>query len=51
VTLGIEASNNNIKSYLLNGMSHLYKLVEAMQDMLYDQERDFKDACGQDEVL
>jgi hypothetical protein len=51
VTSGTEASNNNIKSYLLNGMSHLYKLVEAMQDMLHDQERDFKDACGQDEVL
>ncbi|OBS17166.1 hypothetical protein FPOA_12003 [Fusarium poae] len=26
-----EASNNNIKSYLLNGMSHLYRLVEAIQ--------------------
>jgi hypothetical protein len=51
VTSGTEASNNNIKSYLLNGMSHLYKLVEAMQDMLHDQERDFKDACGNDEVL
>ncbi|GKU10048.1 unnamed protein product [Fusarium langsethiae] len=51
VTSGTEASNNNIKSYLLNGMSHLYKLVEAMQDMLHDQERGFKDACGHDEVL
>jgi hypothetical protein len=30
VTSGTEASNNNIKSYLLNGMSHLYKLVKAM---------------------
>ena len=51
VTSGTEASNNNIKSYLLNGMSHLYRLVEAMQDMIRDQERDFKDACAQDEVL
>ncbi|KAI8417406.1 hypothetical protein FOFC_03719 [Fusarium oxysporum] len=51
VTSGTEASNNNIKSYLLNGMSHLYRLVEAMQDMMKDQERDFKDACAQDEVL
>ncbi|OBS15793.1 hypothetical protein FPOA_13425 [Fusarium poae] len=31
-----EASNNNIKSYLLNGMSHLYRLVEAIQGMLED---------------
>ncbi|EGY20890.1 uncharacterized protein VDAG_02414 [Verticillium dahliae VdLs.17] len=51
VTSGTEASNNNIKSYLLNGMSHLYRLVEAMQDMVKDQERDFKDACASDEVL
>ncbi|KAI8402253.1 hypothetical protein FOFC_17559 [Fusarium oxysporum] len=51
VTSGTEASNNNIKSYLLNGMSHLYRLVEAMQDMMKDQERDFKDACAQDDVL
>ena len=39
VTSGTEASNNNVKSYLLNGMSHLYRLVEAMQDMIHDQER------------
>ncbi|OAQ63986.1 transposase [Purpureocillium lilacinum] len=51
VTSGTEASNNNVKSYLLNGMSHLYRLVEAMQDMMKDQERDFKDACAADEVL
>jgi hypothetical protein len=51
VTSGTEASNNNVKSYLLNGMSHLYRLVEAIQDMMHDQERDFKDACAQDEVL
>ncbi|EGY20871.1 uncharacterized protein VDAG_02395 [Verticillium dahliae VdLs.17] len=51
VTSGTEASNNNVKSYLLNGMSHLYRLVEAMQDMLKDQERDFRDACANDEVL
>ncbi|OAQ58573.1 mutator-like element [Purpureocillium lilacinum] len=51
VTSGTEASNNNVKSYLLNGMSHLYRLVEAMQDMMRDQERDFKDACAADEVL
>lgn len=50
VTSGTEASNNN-KSYLLNGMSHSYRLVEAMQDMMKDQERGFKDACAQDEVL
>jgi hypothetical protein len=51
VTSGTEASNNNVKSYLLNGMSHLYRLVEAMQDMIHDQERAFTDACGQDDVL
>ncbi|RFN54790.1 mutator-like element, partial [Fusarium flagelliforme] len=51
VTSGTEASNNNIKSYLLNGMGHLHNRGQAMQDMLYDQERDFKDACGNDEVL
>lgn len=51
VTSGTEASNNNVKGYLLNGMSHLYRLVEALQDMLVDQERDFTDACAQDEVL
>ncbi|KAH7471738.1 hypothetical protein FOMA001_g13153 [Fusarium oxysporum f. sp. matthiolae] len=51
VTSGTEASNNNMKSYLLNGMSHLYRLVEAMQDMIKDQERDFSDACAADEVL
>ncbi|KJZ70944.1 hypothetical protein HIM_09648 [Hirsutella minnesotensis 3608] len=51
VTSGTEASNNNIKSYLLNGMSHLYSLVEAIEAMLSDQERDFIDACSQDEVL
>lgn len=28
-----------------------YRLVEVMQDMMHDQERDFKDACAQDEVL
>ncbi|KAL9561323.1 hypothetical protein ACKAV7_014678 [Fusarium commune] len=46
-----EASNNNIKSYLLNGMSHLYRLVKAIQGMLEDQEREFRQACAQDEVL
>ncbi|EXK23726.1 hypothetical protein FOMG_19514 [Fusarium oxysporum f. sp. melonis 26406] len=51
VTSGTEASNNNIKSYLLNGMSHLYRLVEAMQSMIKDQERDFSDACAANEVL
>ncbi len=51
VTSGTEASNNNIKGYLLNGMSSLYRLVEAMQDMIRDQERDFRDACASDEVL
>ncbi|KAF5119705.1 PKS-NRPS hybrid synthetase [Metarhizium anisopliae] len=51
VTSGTESSNNNVKSYLLNGMSHLYRLVEAMQDMIHDQERVFRDACGQDDVL
>ena len=43
--LAQEASNNNVKSYLLNGMSHLYRLVEAMQDMIHDQERAFMDVC------
>jgi hypothetical protein len=51
VTSGTEASNNNVKSYLLNGMSHLYRLVEAIQDLLQDQERDFIHACALDEVL
>lgn len=51
VTSGTEASNNNVKSYLLNGMCHLYRLVEAMQDMVRDQERNFMDACASDEVL
>ncbi|KAF4434584.1 mutator-like element, partial [Fusarium austroafricanum] len=51
ITSSTEASNNNIKSYLLNGMSHLYQLVKAMQDMMKDQERDFNDACAADEVL
>ncbi|KAJ3455672.1 hypothetical protein MRS44_017154 [Fusarium solani] len=51
VTSGTEASNNNVKSYLLNGMSHLYRLIEAMQDMIRDQERDFTHASAEDEVL
>ncbi|KAH6983758.1 hypothetical protein EDB80DRAFT_691593 [Ilyonectria destructans] len=51
VTSGTEASNNNIKSYLLNGMGNLYRLFEAMQDMMKYQERDFNDACAADEVL
>ena len=34
VTSGTEASNNNVKGYLLNGMCHLYSLVEAIQDMV-----------------
>lgn len=50
VTPGSEASNN-FKSYLLNGMSHLYGLVEAKEGMLGDQERYFVDNCSQDEVL
>ncbi|KAF6814995.1 mutator-like element [Colletotrichum plurivorum] len=51
VTSGTEASNNNIKGYLLNGLSHLYRLIEVMQDMIGDQERSFIQACAQDEVL
>ena len=51
VTSGTEASSNNVKSYLLNGMSHLYSLVEAFEAMLADQEQDFIDNCSQDEVL
>ncbi|ODA77184.1 hypothetical protein RJ55_06811 [Drechmeria coniospora] len=51
VTSGTEASNNNVKSYLLNGMSDLYSLVEAIEAMVGDQERDFIDNCSQDEVL
>ncbi|KAF6525452.1 hypothetical protein HZS61_010506 [Fusarium oxysporum f. sp. conglutinans] len=49
VTSGTEASNNNIKGYLLNGLSHLYRLVEAMQDMIRDQRQVFVDACVNDE--
>ncbi len=51
VTSGTEASNNNVKSYLLNGRSHLHRLVEAIEDMIKDQERDFADACAADDVL
>ncbi|KAK1841564.1 mutator-like element [Colletotrichum chrysophilum] len=51
VTSGTEASNNNIKSYLLNGLSHLYRLVDVMQDMIQDQELSFAQACAEDEVL
>ncbi|OWT42543.1 mutator-like element [Pochonia chlamydosporia 170] len=51
VTSGTEASNNNVKSYLLNGMSNLYGLVEAIEGMLADQQQDFLDNCSQDEVL
>jgi hypothetical protein len=29
----------------------LFRLVEAMKDMMKDQERDFNDACAQDEIL
>ncbi|KAH8661781.1 hypothetical protein BGZ61DRAFT_499456 [Ilyonectria robusta] len=50
VTSGTQASNN-IKTYLLNGIDHLYRLIEAIQDMMKDQERDFNDACAADEVL
>ena len=51
VTSGTEASSNNVKSYLLNGMSHLYSLWRQIEAMLADQERDFIDNCSQDEVL
>ncbi|XP_044718833.1 MULE transposase domain-containing protein [Hirsutella rhossiliensis] len=34
VTSGTEASNNNVKSYLLNGMNHLFGLIEAIEGML-----------------
>ncbi|KAF6814641.1 mutator-like element [Colletotrichum musicola] len=51
VTSGTEASNNNIKSYLLNGLSHLHRLVDVMQDMIQDQELSFTQACAADEVL
>ncbi|KAM4061718.1 MULE transposase [Hirsutella rhossiliensis] len=51
VTSGTEASNNNVKSYLLNGMNHLFGLVEAIEGMVGDQERDFVDNCAEDEVL
>ncbi|UKZ74791.1 hypothetical protein TrVFT333_002461 [Trichoderma virens FT-333] len=51
VTSGTEASNNNVQSYLLNGTCHLYRLVEAIEGMLIDQERGFIDICSQGEVL
>ncbi|KAK1458429.1 hypothetical protein CTAM01_17174 [Colletotrichum tamarilloi] len=51
VTSGTESSNNNIKGYLLNGLSHLYRLVDVMQDMISDQELRFRQACAEDEVL
>ena len=50
LTSSTEASNNSIKSYLLNG-GHLYGLVEAVKSMLGNQEQDFLDDCSQDEVL
>ncbi|KAH6876828.1 hypothetical protein B0T10DRAFT_413893 [Thelonectria olida] len=51
VTSGTEASNNSIKSYLLNGMSHLFRLAEAIEEMMADQEANFTDRCAQDGVL
>ncbi|KAK1994026.1 hypothetical protein LX36DRAFT_693377 [Colletotrichum falcatum] len=51
VTSGTESSNNNIKSYLLNGLSHLYRLVDVMQEMIRDQELRFRQACAEDKVL
>jgi hypothetical protein len=36
VTSGIETSNYNIKSYLLNGMSHLFRLSEATEEVMAD---------------
>ncbi|KAH9237038.1 hypothetical protein K456DRAFT_1493190 [Colletotrichum gloeosporioides 23] len=51
VTSGTEASNNNIKGYLLNGLSHLYRLVDVMQDIIRDQKQSFVQACAQDKVL
>ncbi|KAI5456513.1 hypothetical protein BGZ63DRAFT_367180, partial [Mariannaea sp. PMI_226] len=30
ITSSIKANNNNIKSYLLNNISHLYWLIEAI---------------------
>ncbi|KAL1897550.1 hypothetical protein Cpir12675_002278 [Ceratocystis pirilliformis] len=51
VTSGTEASNNNIKSYLLKGMSHLFRLAETSEEMMADQEADFTDRCVQDVTL
>jgi hypothetical protein len=42
ITSGTEASNNNVKSYLLNGRHHLYGLIEAIESMLADQQKAFQ---------
>jgi hypothetical protein len=41
VTSGTEASNNNVKSYLLNERHHLYGLIETIESMLADQQKAF----------
>nr|CEG04031.1 unnamed protein product [Fusarium acuminatum CS5907] len=51
VTSSTKASNNNIKSYLLNGISHLYRLIEAIQDIIKDQKQDFNNTYAADEIL
>ncbi|KAG8412228.1 hypothetical protein J3459_014767 [Metarhizium acridum] len=50
VISGTEAGDD-VKSHLLNGMGHFYRLVEAFQGILADQEREFRQACARDEVL
>ncbi|KAF5008997.1 hypothetical protein FDECE_4760 [Fusarium decemcellulare] len=46
----VRPSNNKIESYFLSGMSHPYRLVEAIQGMLEDQEKEFCQARAQDEA-
>ncbi|PWI64240.1 hypothetical protein PCL_11360 [Purpureocillium lilacinum] len=57
----VHAEESGIQTYMLvvsankvntlSGMSHLHWLVEAIEDMIRDQERDFGDACAADDVL
>jgi hypothetical protein len=51
IILGTEASNNNVKSYFLNGMSHLYQFVEVIENIIVNQQKSFEQACANDEVL
>jgi hypothetical protein len=42
-TSGTEVNNSSIKSYLFNGMGHVFKLVEVIENMFKDQQKVFED--------